>query len=1028
MRVNHHFTCYLLTCPRKSQIAIRYAYWYRQNFPDHSIFWIHCGTADRFRQGLLDVGTECRVAGIADRNNNRLLLLKDWLQRKTDFKWLMILDNADDPTIFRDAQDLGESNQNQVDLSSYIPDCEHGSILITTRDLKVGRRLANGRSPLQINKMSREEAVMMLKSRLSTRGEASPITPASPVSYQQPVSDIDLLRLAKSLDYLPLAMVQAAGFITENAISIGRYESLFKNDDVSAVKLLQYNVEESGRDLDIPSSLYATWRLSIEQIQEAYPKSAELIFLMAHYEQLQIPTSLLMHHVGHGVVEFTTIIGVLLRFSLINKGRDGTYNMHRLVQLIVKGWLVASRTAGEWQSEALRLLSSHFPSGEYETWMVCASLESHAVKMIHTPGMKDADKSLLGTLQMNLAWYYSTRGRWSSSEEHARAACNTLQEAHGLRHRETLAAKIKFAHILKQNTKLQEAELVIRQTIDESKALFGSKDNQYFDALDIFALIAQTQGKLAVAEKASRKVLSGREKVLGPNHESVSESQRRLATILEFSGSYDQAETVIMAALNGRKHLIGTADKTTMGIMQRLIFIQRAQGKYVEAEETAREFLKVRAATYGPTHIGTHEARYTLACTLFSNGKIEEAEKIFVSLIDFIEKEHPFSPDHQYNFFLQNALSSIRMVQGRYVEALSHQSTAWNGLQKTFGKNHGKTYEYQSAYAAALALADPSELDSAMILQQQAYDGLKQVLGEQHPSTLTALLCLSEAHATKRNLGLALKLAEQVLRGREKKFNTNHPDILAARKWVLELRTMQQGNMGANLDLDKIDSGSSGKKQKNRRSYWGMGPRASNNTTTVETGPRDDGTSTEKKVVTQDAAEKLEKNGSHDSAKGRRKSGSRMFGKYLYRDSDEKTEDKEIEIPIESDSDDDGTGDHLDLEKSAAFTSSPDRRPPSSPWPAVETHSNATTQGSNGHNPNHSARSEPLSQTVQQEDSIESTLQQIRRKRVASKPSNHYEQPRPESKPEASELPAEMIVNPAARLNGPGWDLSPFGA
>ena len=938
----------------------------------------------------------------------------------------MILDNADDPTIFGDSENLGESSQLQADLSSYIPDCEHGSILITTRDLIVGRRLANGRSPLKINKMSREEAVMMLKTRLLTRGEPWPITPATPASYQQPICDTDLLRLAQSLDYLPLAMVQAAGFITENAISLGHYMKLFE-DDTSAVQLLKHKVEESGRDSDVPSSVYATWKLSIEQIQKAYPKSAGLIFLMAQYEQLQIPTSLLQQHVGHDVVEFTTIIGVLLRFSLIVGGRDATYNMHRLVQLIVKQWLAASGAAAEWRSKALRLLSSHFPNGEFETWPVCASLESHAVKMIHTPVIKDADRSFLGTLQINLAWYYSNRGRWSSAEEHARAACITFQEAYGLRHRETLAAKTKFAHILKQNGKLEDAEVVIEQTVNESKALLGSKDEQYFDALDLFALIAQTRGRLTVAEKASRKALSGREKVLGPHHPSVFRSQRRLATILEFSGRYDQAETCIMSALNGQKHLIGTADKTTLQFMQRLVFIQRAQGRYVEAEKTAAEYLEVTTAMYGPNHINTQEAQYTFACSLIENSKTEEAETILLSLIEFIEKEHPFGPDHQYNFFLQNALSSIRMMQGRYVEASRLRSTAWNGIQKTYGKHHAKTYEYQSAYAAALTLADASELDRAMILQQQAYNGLKKVVGKEHPSTLTALLRLSEAHATKWELGRALKLAEQALRGREKMLNLNHPDILAAKKRAIELRTMQQGTMGANIDLDKTNSSSSGKKQKKKRSFFGLGGRASSNATPVGTSSHADGASTEKNNTAYVAAEELEKTDSYDSIKGRRKSSLGLFGRYLYGDSGEKTEDKEIELTISSDSDDDGTEENLDNEKSAASTNNPPRLPPLPPRPAIGTQSDATTQDSKEHDPKHSASIEIASQPVQQEDTVESTAQQIRRKPIVLRPSSSHEQREPESKPDASELRARRVINPAARLNGP-WDTFPFGA
>ena len=992
MRLDHYFTGHFLTSIyRKSQIAIRYAYWYRQNFSDHSIFWIHCGTADRFRQGLINIGTECHVAGIADRNNNRLLLLKDWLQRNTDFKWLMILDNADDPTIFGDAQDLGESSQLQVDLSSYIPECEHGSILITTRDFIVGRQLANGRSPLKINKMSREEALMMLKTKLSTRGEASPITPATPASYQPPVGDTDLLRLAQFLDYLPLAMEHAAGFITHNVISIGDYMKLFEND-ASAVQLLKHRVEMSGRNSDIPSSIYATWNLSIEQIQKAYPKSAELIFLMAHYEQSQIPTSLLSQYVGHDVVELTTIIGVLLRFSLIVRGRDATYSMHRLVQLVVKQWLAASGAAAEWQSKALRLLSSHFPSGEFETWAVCASLESHAVKLTNMPAIKDADRSLLGTLQINLAWYYSNRGRWSSAEEYARAACITFQESYGLRHRETLAAKTKFALILKQNTKLEEAEVLIKQTVDETKALLGSKDQQYFEALERFALIAQTCGRLTVAEKASRKALSECEKVLGPYHPGVFRLQRRLATILEFQGKYDQAETCIMSALNGQKHLIGTADKTTLGILQRLAFIQHAQGKYVEAEKTAEEYLKVTSATYGPDHIGTQEARYTLARSLIASSKIEEAETIVLDLIEVIEKKHPFGPDHEYNFMVQNLLSSIRMIQRRYEEASRLLSTAWKGIQKTYGKHHAKTYEYQSAYAAALISADASELDGAMILQKQAYDGLKLVVGEKHPWTLTAILRLSEAHAKKRELGLALKLAEQALRDRKKVLNVNHPDILIARKRIIELRTMQQEIIEANIDLNKTDSGSSEKKQKKKRSFFRLRRRASSDATPIETSPNVDGASTEKKKTAHVSAEELEKADSYNSTKEKRKSSLELFGRDIYGEPDEKIENKEIELTIESDSDDNETEEHLDNEKSASFTINLPGLSPMPPRLAVDTQSDATTQESNKNDPKHNAGVKIPSQTIPQKDIIESTVQSIRRKPIASRHSDYHEQ------------------------------------
>ena len=291
-----------------------------------------------------------------------------------------------------------------------------------------------------------------------------------------------------------------------------------------------------------------------------------------------------------------------------------------------------------------------------------------------------------------------------------------------------------------------------------------------------------------------------------------------------------------------------------------------------------------------------------------------------------------------------------------------------------------------------------------MILQQQAYNGLKKVVGEEHPSTLTALLRLSEAHATKREPGRALKLAEQALRGREKMLNVNHPDILATRKRIDELRTMQQGIRGANIGLDKTDSGSSEKKQKKKRSFFGLRSRASSNTTPVETGSTADDAHTEKKKTAHDAAEELEKTDSYDSTKGKRKSSLGLFGRYLHADPDEKkVEDKEIEFTIESDSDDDddGTGETLDSEKSAAFFTNNSRRLPS-PLPprpaAVDTQSDATTtQDNKDHDPKQSASIEVPSQTVQQGDTIESTVQQqIRRKPIASSPSSYHEQRNPE--------------------------------
>lgn len=63
----------------------------------------------------------------------------------------MIIDNADDPAIFSRSND-GSTIGVDVGSAGYVPDCDHGRILITTRDLKASRSLTKGNTPIQVEK------------------------------------------------------------------------------------------------------------------------------------------------------------------------------------------------------------------------------------------------------------------------------------------------------------------------------------------------------------------------------------------------------------------------------------------------------------------------------------------------------------------------------------------------------------------------------------------------------------------------------------------------------------------------------------------------------------------------------------------------------------------------------------------------------------------------------------------------------------------------------------------------------------
>lgn len=556
----------------------------------------------------------------------------------------MIIDNADDPAIF------SRSNE-------YVPDCDHGRILITTRDLKASRSLTKGNTPIQVEKTTTVESIKLLRNEL---GKAI---------MRRQWRDEDLARLATALDHLPLAMVQAASFIKENSMTIADYMKLIEEDSL-AIRLLKYNFEEGerGRDPERPNAVYATWKISIEQIKETNPDAANLLFVMAFLDQANIPASLLKPLVGEPI-EFLTAVGVLLRFSFIASGSEDSYNMHRLMQLTVRDWLIFMEMNTLYLKKALLVLADKFPAGGPETYDTCSAFEPHAVRVLGAVSTLTDMISTRATLQTNLSWYYLKSIRWTEAEAVARDACQSLEKTYS--GKQTFQAKANLARILSEEGKYEEAEIVSRQVVDGTKSLLGPRDNQTLEAYHSMALFYQLEGKLSQAEKTVRKALSGRGKWLEPTHPDVYRSQRRLATILELQGKYGAAEVLISKALEGQRALAGPSNEKTLHIQYRLAFIQRAQGHYAAAEELVREAFAIQTSVYGLSSLGTRKMQYFLALFLIAQSKIPEVETHILDLSNFVNHQHRVDLYHRYRLHLLFALGLIRTTQGCHAEAVS---------------------------------------------------------------------------------------------------------------------------------------------------------------------------------------------------------------------------------------------------------------------------------------------------------------------------------------------------------------------
>ncbi|KAF8143439.1 hypothetical protein K438DRAFT_1633587, partial [Mycena galopus ATCC 62051] len=151
-----------------------------------------------------------------------------WLLGKRE-PWLLFLDNADDP---------------QVDLNSFVPRCNHGNIIITSRN----QGLKGYGAHTLVSDMEEPDAIaLLLKSAHHV---------VSPINNQLAAA------LVQELCYLPLAIVQAGAFILQSE-DLSGYLALFRRNHVN---LLSETVAQSYDGYSL--SVFTTWQISFEKLSQ----------------------------------------------------------------------------------------------------------------------------------------------------------------------------------------------------------------------------------------------------------------------------------------------------------------------------------------------------------------------------------------------------------------------------------------------------------------------------------------------------------------------------------------------------------------------------------------------------------------------------------------------------------------------------------------------------------------------------------------------------------------------------------------
>ena len=496
----------------KTQIVLEFAYRTRKKHPDCSIFWIQSSSLDKVEQAFLEIGKLLEIPDLNNKGADVKTLVQQNLNQ-ANWRWLLIVDNADDVDMWFEKKD-GDSTK--APLIDYLPKSPNGSIAFTTRSRKVAVKLTPAKDMIEIQTPEEKEAKELLRKRL----------------YSQSQSDsLDVYRgLLERLAYLPLAITQAAAYINENGRTISEYISLIDETEEQMIEVLSEDFEDEGRYREARNPVATTWFISFKQIKLKDPLAAEYLSSMACMERFGIPESLLPKASKPSQKKKLEALGSLSAYSFITirAGKDQKngpskdeklLDLHRLVQLATRNWLNKEGKLGISIEKTLILIEQQFPKDAYE-------LDTHVAELYlpHAQRVLGLCSQGCNRVRMRLLYHVSCSLTGAARSSEAVQALLELLEIsaieNGKEHPSSLGQRCNLAIQLCYANRWKEAEQLLFQSIETARRVLGEYHTITLRNVAVLAFVASHQEIQQTAVSLATSVASVIDVVAG---ESVSD-------------------------------------------------------------------------------------------------------------------------------------------------------------------------------------------------------------------------------------------------------------------------------------------------------------------------------------------------------------------------------------------------------------------------------------------------------------------------------------------------------------------------
>ena len=602
-------------------------------------------------------------------------------------RWLLVLDNADDPD-----QVLGPPGGAVADGNGWVrPVMGDGLVLVTSRDGSTatwgGERVTWQRChPIRPLAAGDGGAVLMELAGTAAGTWA------------------DAETLSIRLGGLPLALRAAGSYLAETASIPAQLTDpgtvcTFRGYHAAlecgcAVALLS-----AGGDgitaAQTRAIISRTWELSLDLLAgRGIPEARPLLRLLACFAPAPIPLVWILNR--DIVASLTPLVGVggnrawhLLRalagLGLVDlrdpTSTDGecpvgwTVALHPLVRdTNIAHPDIAANPAG-FPTLAARLLVAAVDSddtglpGDPTRWLWWQILAPHTAHLRSEAGRPDWFSSdLVGDVcrvAVLAARYLYAAGRYHPAEVEFRGVYDVQRRVLGEDDPDTLNTRNQLACALHAQGRIEDAEAEYRGVLDVQRRVFGDDHLDALNTRNYLACALRDSDHVVDAEVEFRAVLDARRRVFGDDHPDVLNTRHNLAQVLHAQGRLEDAEAEYRVVLNAQRRVLCANNTDTLNTRNYLARVLHDRGRVDEAEAEFRVVLDAQRRALGDSHPDTLDTRHNLAQVLYSQGHIAEAEVEYRVVLDL--RRRALGDSHPDTLNTRRALDDLLSARARGV-------------------------------------------------------------------------------------------------------------------------------------------------------------------------------------------------------------------------------------------------------------------------------------------------------------------------------------------------------------------------